>query len=63
MTELEKNFVRTFSSPSGQAVLEHLRNITIERKLGANVTDGELRWVAAQSALVHQIEHWASGEK
>ena len=59
MTEIEKNFVRTFSSASGRSVLEYLRKITIERALGANVTDAELRWVAAQSALVHQIERMA----
>ena len=56
MTEIEKHFVRTFNTPSGRAVLGHLRKITIERTLGANATDAELRWGAAQSALVHQIE-------
>ena len=57
MTEIEKNFVRTFDGPSGRAVLAYLRKITIERVLGPNVTDSELRWFAAQSALVHQIEN------
>ena len=56
MTDLEKNYVRVFSTPSGRVVLEHLRKITVERALGPNTTDAELRWVAAQSALVHQIE-------
>ena len=59
MTEIEKNFVRAFSTPAGRAVLEHLRKITIERAFGANATDAELRWIAAQSALVHQIERLA----
>ena len=62
MTDLEKHFVRAFNSPSGKAVLEHLRKITIERIMGANVTDEELRWAAVQSALVHQIERMAKGK-
>ena len=61
MTDLEKNFVRTFSTPSGRAVLEHLRKITVERNLGANASDAELRWVEAQRALVHQIERLSMG--
>ena len=63
MTDLEKNFVRTFSTPSGRMVLEHLRKITIERALGPNARDSELSWVAAQCALVHQIERMAVGGK
>ena len=59
MTDIEKHFVRTFNTPSGRIVLEHLRKITIERVMGANVTDDELRWNAAQSALVHQLERMA----
>lgn len=56
MTETEKNFARTFNTPSGRAVLEHLRRITVERVLGPNATDAELRGLEAQRALVHQIE-------
>ena len=56
MTDIEKHFVRAFNTPSGRVVLEHLRKITIERVMGANATDEELRWAAAQSALVHHIE-------
>ncbi|MBO4626173.1 MAG: hypothetical protein J5679_02780 [Alphaproteobacteria bacterium] len=64
MTDLEKDFVRTFATPSGQRVLEHLRKITIERTLGANATDAELRWGEAQRALVHKIENMSSvGDK
>ena len=57
MTEIEKQYARTFSSVSGKQVLSHLRSLTIERVLGPNVTDNELRWWAAQKALVHQIEN------
>ena len=63
MTDLEKIFVRTFSTPSGQLVLEHLRKITVERVLGPNASDTQLRWAEAQRALVHQIEHLSEGGK
>ena len=63
MTDTEKNFVRTFNTPSGVAVLAHLRKITIERTLGINATDDELRWAEAQRALVHQIENLSMGGK
>ena len=56
MTDIEKQYARTFSSASGKQVLAHLRLLTIERVIGANITDDELRWWAAQNALVHQIE-------
>ena len=63
MTDLEKNFVRTFNTPSGRVVLEHLRKITVERTMGPNASDAELRWVEAQRALVHQIERLSVGGK
>ena len=56
MNDIEKNYARIFNSPSGKQVLNHLRSITIERVLGQNASDDELRWWAAQTALVHQIE-------
>ena len=58
MNEIEKQYARIFSTPAGKQVLGHLRNITIERTLGQNVTNDELRWWAAQCALVHQIENF-----
>jgi hypothetical protein len=56
MSDVEKNFARTFLSPAGRMVLAHLRKITIERVLGPNATDAELRALEGQRALVHQIE-------
>ncbi len=53
---MEKNYVKTFNSPHGEKVLEHLRAITIGRFLGPNATEAELRSLEAQRALVHQIE-------
>ena len=58
MTDLEKQYARTFSGINGKMVLAHLRSVTTERILGQNVTNDELRWWAAQCALVHQIENF-----
>ena len=57
MNDIEKQYARTFSTPSGKQVLAHLRSLTIERITGQNMTNDELRWWAAQNALVHQIEN------
>ena len=57
MSEIEKNYARTFNSASGKQVLAHLRAMTIERVFGPNISDNDLRWFTAQSALVHQIEN------
>ena len=58
MIDIEKEYARIFSSASGKQVLKHLRSITVERIVGQNVTNDELRWWAAQNALVHQIENF-----
>lgn len=57
MKDIEKQYARVFSGLEGKQVLNHLRTITIERILGPNVSNDELRWWAAQNALVHQIEN------
>ena len=57
MNNIEKHYARVFSGTSGKQVLAHLRSLTIERKIGQNVSNDELRWWAAQNALVHQIEN------
>lgn len=57
MNDLEQNYARTFSTAAGTIVLQHLRRITIERVLGPNATDAELRGLESQRALVHQIEN------
>ena len=57
MTEIEKQYARAFATPAGKQVLTHLRSITIERILGQNATNEELRWWAAQNSLVHHIEN------
>jgi len=57
MRDIEQNYARAFATTAGVAVLQHLRRITIERVLGPNATDAELRGLEAQRALVHQIEN------
>ncbi len=57
MQDIEKQYARTFATNSGKQVLAHLRSITIERIIGPNVSNEDLRWWAAQNALVHQIEN------
>ncbi|HNY25447.1 MAG TPA: hypothetical protein PKJ33_02785 [Alphaproteobacteria bacterium] len=54
--ENEKNYVRCFCTPAGEQVLKHLREITIERFMGPNASEAELRALEGQRALVHQIE-------
>jgi len=58
MTEIEKQYAHAFSGNAGKTVLAHLRSVTTERILGQNITNDELRWWAAQCALVHQIENF-----
>ena len=60
MNETEQNYARGFSTAAGAAVLQHLRKMTIERVLGPNATDAELRSLESQRALVHLIENMIS---
>ena len=57
MQDIEKHYAHTFGNFSGEQVLQHLRSMTTERIFGQNVSNEELRWWAAQCALVHQIEN------
>ena len=56
MTDTETDFARCFASSHGVRVLEYLHKITVNRTLGINASDAELRWAAAQCALVRQID-------
>ncbi|MBP3340551.1 MAG: hypothetical protein IJD69_04320 [Alphaproteobacteria bacterium] len=56
MTDMAVNYARCFGTPAGRAVLAHLRKMTIERTLGPNTSDSELRWIESQRALVRTIE-------
>ncbi|MCL1902704.1 MAG: hypothetical protein FWG18_03725 [Alphaproteobacteria bacterium] len=56
MNNIELAFAKAFRGEAGARVIEHLRNITIERFLGADASDSALRALEGQRALVHQIE-------
>lgn len=56
-SDIEKNYTRCFNTTDGMAVLKHLRSITIERFLGPDATESQLRSLEAGRALVHQIEN------
>ena len=60
MNEIDQNYARTFATAPGAAVLQHLRRMTIERVLGPNASDAELRGLESQRALVHLIENMVS---
>ena len=56
MNKIEKAYAKTFSTSFGETVLGHLRKMTIERVLGPNATESELRTLEGQRSLVHTIE-------
>jgi len=62
LKDIEKNYARCFNTPAGEQVLRHLRRLTIERYLGPNATEAELRGLEAQRGLVHMIEKMAAGD-
>jgi len=55
--EMDKTFVRCFSTKEGQEVLEHLRSVTIEQPTfypGEDASHGFAR--EGQNSLVREIE-------
>lgn len=60
-TEIRQAFAKCFMSGEGRKVLSFLRKITVERSLGANATDNELRYLEGQRQLVKKIETLALG--
>ena len=57
MSDIELAYAKTFAGNMGQRVLVHMRKITIERVLGPNATESELRSLESQRFFVHQIEN------
>lgn len=53
--DVEKAFVRTFTSDDGQTVLGYLQNLTFFRAYGADAQEGHLRYAEGQRALVGTI--------
>lgn len=48
-------FARCFRSADGQRVLLHLRRMTLDRTVGPTTSDGVLRYLEGQRALVAHI--------
>lgn len=62
--QIEMEFVRLFKTRGGKMVLDYLRSVTVERALGIDATDGQIRYLEGQRALVKQIENLIKrGEK
>lgn len=60
-TEIQQAFAKCFMSGEGRKALSFLRKITVERSLGADATDNELRYLEGQRQLVKKIEMLAFG--
>ncbi|MDR1206869.1 MAG: hypothetical protein LBK26_00410 [Rickettsiales bacterium] len=56
MTDIEQSYAKTFRGSDGARVMAHLRDITIERFLGPDATEAQLRALEGQRALVHQMK-------
>ncbi len=54
--EIKKAFVRCFMSKEGKIVLSFLRRQTIERCMGPDIEERQLRDLEGQRRLVKQIE-------
>lgn len=54
---------RVFASHDGRLLLARLRQLTIDRRLGPNASDAEMRWLEAQRALVAWLEDQADATK
>lgn len=58
--EVRRAAERAFGCLDGRVLLRRLREMTIERRLGANATEADLRWLEAQRALVAWLEGQAN---
>lgn len=53
--DFHRAFARCFSSPDGARVLAHLRAMTIERAVGPDVSDAQLRHLEGQRQLIAYV--------
>ena len=53
---------RCFAGAEGALVLWHLRQVTLDRALGPDVSDAALRHLEGQRALVRRIQTMAGGK-
>ncbi len=54
--EISKNIAQIFNTPTGKAVLQYLRSVTIEMVNGPNVSTEELRHIEGQRYIVGLLE-------
>jgi len=53
--EVARAFAHCFRDATGAIVLEHLRKVFLERRLGPSATDAELRHVEGQRSVVAYV--------
>lgn len=53
--EIERLFIRTFSSEDGQKALAYLQLVTFQRALAVTATNEQLRYMEGQRALISMI--------
>jgi hypothetical protein len=53
--ELGRAFGRCFAGPDGEMVLDHLKRMTLDRRLPPNASDAELRHLEGQRHAVAHI--------
>lgn len=53
--DLARSFARCFSGGDGVAVISHLRQTILDRRLGPRASDAELRFLEGQRSVVAQI--------
>lgn len=52
---LALSFARCFKGSDGAAVIGHLRHVILDRRLGPNASDAELRFLEGQRTVVAHI--------
>ncbi len=55
--EIDRLFARVFQTIEGKQVMNYLRQITVERVLGADASDAAVRFLEGQRFLVRQMEN------
>ena len=53
--DLARSFVRCFKGNDGVIVLRHIRQTVLDRRLGPNATDAELRFLEGQRSIAAHI--------
>ena len=54
-SDLTRSFARCFNGSDGVAVVDHLRQTILDRRLGPRASDAELRFLEGQRSVVAHI--------